>query len=85
MNTNGRTKTSDGKRATVTGTEKVRATAFTGVTMPVANYYDNLWWSETSHTAADAKVTTTLTVYAEKTSKNVAKFRIDKIRFVPVN
>ncbi len=76
------------KAQAVTGSEKVQVMVIPSkVTIPVANYYDNMWWAQSAHVATDAKATTTLTVLAEQSNKKgtVAKFRIDRIRLVPVN
>lgn len=63
--------------------------AFSAISIPVSNYYDSMWYLTPGNSAADVSVTTTLQVKTKVTAtdaKNgyVRKFRIDRIRLVPV-
>ena len=73
-----------------TGTnEIITVKAWEGVEFPISNYYDALWFLDENHSLADATVTTTLQIQANVNSSElnkelVRKFRVDRIRFVPV-
>lgn len=64
--------------------------AFSGVTIPVADYYDKLWLSDKANSLSDTNETTTLQVRTRVSSSDarngyVRTFRVDRIRFVPIN
>lgn len=69
---------------------RITLKAWEGVELPVSNYYDNMWYLDETHTQADIVATTTLQVKTavrenEFNSREfVRKFRVDRIRFVPV-
>lgn len=63
--------------------------AFEHVTLPVTDFYDGLWFLQDGHAAADITEATTLQVRTRVTSAEaragyVRKFRVDRVRFVPV-
>lgn len=63
--------------------------AISGISIPVSDFYDGLWLSDEKNSAADVKSTTTFQVSTRVNATDarngyVRKFRVDKIRFVPV-
>lgn len=63
--------------------------AISGLKIPVSDYYDGLWLSDERHSAAEIKPTTTLQVSTRVNATDarngyVRKFRVDRVRFVPV-
>ena len=63
--------------------------AFEGVVLPVTDFYDRLWYLQPGHSAADITEATTVQVRTRVTAAEaregyVRKFRVDRVRFVPV-
>ena len=63
--------------------------AIAGISIPVSDFYDGLWLSDESHSTSDIKPSTTLQVSTRVNATDarngyVRKFRVDRIRFVPV-
>ena len=64
--------------------------AFSGVEMPVADFYDKLWLSDENNSASSITNSTTLQVRTRVSASDARKgyvriFRIDRIRFVPTS
>ena len=63
--------------------------AFAGMQLPVSNYYDGMWYLEEENIGAEIAKSTTLQVKTKVTNSDakkgyVRKFRVDRVRFVPV-
>ena len=63
--------------------------AYEGQEFPTSNYYDSMWFADPSNTISSIKANTTLQVKTNVSTSELGKtlvrrFRLDKIRFVPV-
>lgn len=63
--------------------------AYEGQEFPTSNYYDSMWYADPSNTLSSIKANTTLQVKTNVSTSELGKtlvrrFRLDKIRFVPV-
>lgn len=93
MNETGKSSTLNNNTATEIAASQgdiISIKAFSNVAIPVADYYDKLWLSDESNSLADTNETTTLQVKTRVTSTDarngyIRTFRIDRIRFVPIN
>lgn len=92
-NENGRTSTLNNNTGIDVGGEDqtgiISVKAFEGVELPVADFYDGMWYLNEKNSAADIVETTTLQVKTKVSSSDarkgyVRKFRVDRIRLVPV-
>jgi len=64
--------------------------AFEAVALPVSDFYDGMWHADPTHAALETTPTTTLKVQTRVTAADarngyVRKFRIDRVRLVPVD
>lgn len=94
MGANGKTTTanSPSKGTEVGAVESegiITVKAFEGVELPVSNYYDGMWYLEEANIGAEIAKTTTLQVKTKVSNSDakkgyVRKFRVDRVRFVPV-
>lgn len=94
MGDNGRLSVKNNNTATEVGVPEtggiVTVKAFEGVQLPVSDYYDGMWYLEETNIGADIAETTTLQVKTKVTNSDtkkgyVRKFRVDRVRFVPVS
>ncbi|MCM1312029.1 MAG: fasciclin domain-containing protein [Bacteroides sp.] len=92
-NENGRTSTLNNNTGVDVGGEEqtgiISVKAFENVSLPVADFYDGMWFLDEKNSAADIVETTTLQVKTKVSSSDarkgyVRKFRVDRVRFVPV-
>lgn len=92
-NENGRTSTLNNNTGVDVGGESqtgiISVKAFENVSLPVADFYDGMWFLNEKNSASDIVETTTLQVKTKVSSSDarkgyVRKFRVDRVRFVPV-
>ena len=93
LNATGRTTTVNNNTATEISAEQgniISIKAFSGVEIPVADFYDKLWLSDENNSASSIVNSTTLQVRTRVSASDARKgyvriFRIDRIRFVPIS
>lgn len=90
---NGKTMTANNNTGTVVGAVEsegiITVKAFEEMKLPVSNYYDGMWYLEEANIGAEIAKTTTLQVKTKVTNTDakkgyVRKFRVDRVRLVPV-
>ena len=93
LNENGRQTTKNNNTATVVGgTDScgiVSVKAYSGVELPVSDFYDSMWYLEEGNAQSNISETTSLQVKTKVNNSDakkgyLRKFRVDKVRFVPV-
>lgn len=72
------------------GDNKVKTLkVWSALELPAANYYDGMWFMDENNSTDDVKVRTTLRIRTNVKASEVnvkyrRRFRVDRIRFVPV-
>ena len=90
---NGRQTTKNNNTATIVGGASnsgvISVLAYSGVELPVSDYYDSMWFLEEGNIPGNIAETTTLQVKTKVNNSDakkgyLRKFRVDKVRFVPI-